>query len=305
MTAKSIRDQLTTVLASLAGCAGSRDLDLSVLLSQLGGVDPPPPLQQGAQLPAGGPAAAPPANLHMWQHPQHGLQQGQQQELQQQRPWCEECGRSYSTVGNLKQHVANVHGRGEWVACGVCAKTFKTRQYLQSHLLQQHGIRQRPAPLLPPCPQPLDPSHHMLPHESPSSSAQTSPFSPAYRPYHNQPSLCPTLPQSSGLAIYNNNNNNPAHPALEITHIQHNGHAPQYGQASSSFHNAMPNALNPPPGPAPPQPDSSGQAASPPPPPPAPPALPANQAQSVKQERFSFHTTQIKQEVSNDNYYTI
>ncbi|ROT73530.1 Protein abrupt [Penaeus vannamei] len=154
------------------GCAGSRDLDLSVLLSQLGGVDPPPPLQQGAQLPAGGPAAAPPANLHI-----------------------------YSTVGNLKQHVANVHGRGEWVACGVCAKTFKTRQYLQSHLLQQHGIRQRPAPLLPPCPQPLDPSHHMLPHESPSSSAQTSPFSPAYRPYHNQPPCAPPCPIRAGLLL--------------------------------------------------------------------------------------------------------
>ncbi|XP_045609803.2 protein abrupt isoform X2 [Procambarus clarkii] len=280
------------------GCTGSRDLDLSVLMSQLGGVDHSAPTQQGSQVSPGSASSssAGPSTVQLWQHSQQTQQQQQQQEQQQQqqqqqhqqpRPWCEACGRSYSTVGNLKQHVANVHGRGEWVVCGVCGKTFKTRQYLQSHLLQQHGIRQRPTPLLP-CPQPLtDPAHPMLPHESPSSSAQTPPFSPAHRSFQNHSSINPSLPQTSGSSSFPN----PGQSSEFVT-ASLNGHAhlPHFGQ-SSSYPQAPP--PNPAHRPAPPQPDSSGQAASPPP-------------QPIKQEGFpGFQTTQIKQEIPNDNYYTI
>lgn len=295
-----MRDQLTTVLTSLAGCTGSRDLDLSVLMSQLGALDPPAPHQQGIQLspaPASTSSKGGAGPLQLWQHPQqHSAQQQDPQQQQQQiRPWCETCGRSYSTVGNLKQHVANVHGRGEWVTCGVCGKTFKTRQYLQSHLLQQHGIRQRPTPLLP---GPSHPSHHdptqlPFPHESPSSSAQASTFSPVNRPFQSQTSAVnPSLPQPSVPAAFNNT----IQSATDFANTTLNGHAhlPTFNQSSSSTSTSYSTSQNRNPnsalGPAPPQPDSSGQAASPPP-------------QQVKQERFNGFN--IKQEISHDNYYAI
>ncbi|XP_042237093.1 protein abrupt-like [Homarus americanus] len=276
------------------GCTGSRDLDLSVLMSQLGGGDPPAPHQQGIQLSPGATSSctAGPSTMQLWQQSQHNQQQQQDQQQQQSRPWCEACGRSYSTVGNLKQHVANVHGRGEWVVCGVCGKTFKTRQYLQSHLLQQHGIRQRPTPLLPPsCPQSADPALNMLHHESPSSSAQTPPFSPAHRSFHNHSSINQSLPQTSVPTTFTN----PGQSSSEFATASLNGHVhhPHFGQSSSSYPQAPPLNPNPAIGPTLPQPDSSGQAASPPP-------------QPIKQEGFTgFQTTQIKQEISSENYYTI
>lgn len=297
-----MRDQLTTVLTSLAGCTGSRDLDLSVLMSQLGALDPPAPHQQGLQI-SPGPASTSSKGgagpLQLWQHCSSQQlptqQQDQQQQQQQVRPWCETCGRSYSTVGNLKQHVANVHGRGEWVTCGVCGKTFKTRQYLQSHLLQQHGIRQRPTPLLPgPGPSHHDPTQLPFPHESPSSSAQASTFSPTNRPFQSQTSTVnPSLPQPSVPAVFNNT----IQSATDFANTTLNGHAhlPTFNQSSSStsYSTSQPRNPNSALGPAPPQPDSSGQAASPPP-------------QQVKQERFnSFQATHIKQEISHDNYYAI
>lgn len=60
-----------------------------------------------------------------------------------EKPFCEECGRIYSSMSNLRQHIANVHAPGTWVQCNICGKYFKTRQYLYNHLLQTHGIRQR------------------------------------------------------------------------------------------------------------------------------------------------------------------
>ncbi|KAK6632035.1 hypothetical protein RUM44_007065 [Polyplax serrata] len=76
------------------------------------------------------------------------------------KPVCPECGKAYSNNSNLKQHLANVHASPQQLeTCQVCNKQFKTRQYLQVHLLASHGIRQRksPAPLGFP---PWDPSHH-------------------------------------------------------------------------------------------------------------------------------------------------
>ena len=74
------------------------------------------------------------------------------------KPVCPECGKAYSNNSNLKQHLANVHASPQQLeTCQVCNKQFKTRQYLQVHLLASHGIRQRksPAPLGFP---PWDPS---------------------------------------------------------------------------------------------------------------------------------------------------
>ncbi|XP_065203410.1 protein bric-a-brac 1-like isoform X2 [Planococcus citri] len=60
------------------------------------------------------------------------------------KPICKECGRVYSSISNLKQHVANVHATSPiWEPCPICGKHFKTKQYLFNHLLQTHGIRQR------------------------------------------------------------------------------------------------------------------------------------------------------------------
>ncbi|XP_020279400.1 protein abrupt-like isoform X2 [Pseudomyrmex gracilis] len=60
------------------------------------------------------------------------------------KPKCPECGKIYSNNSNLKQHIVNVHTvQTEYISCYVCSKQFKTKQYLQIHLLSMHGIRKR------------------------------------------------------------------------------------------------------------------------------------------------------------------
>ncbi|KAL6263378.1 hypothetical protein P5V15_006169 [Pogonomyrmex californicus] len=60
------------------------------------------------------------------------------------KPKCPECGKIYSNNSNLKQHIVNVHTvQTEYISCHVCSKQFKTKQYLQIHLLSMHGIRKR------------------------------------------------------------------------------------------------------------------------------------------------------------------
>lgn len=60
------------------------------------------------------------------------------------KPKCPECGKIYSNNSNLKQHIVNVHTvQTEYISCHVCNKQFKTKQYLQIHLLSMHGIRKR------------------------------------------------------------------------------------------------------------------------------------------------------------------
>jgi len=67
------------------------------------------------------------------------------------KPKCPECGKIYSNNSNLKQHIVNVHTvQTEYISCYVCNKQFKTKQYLQIHLLSMHGIRKRKSyPLYP------------------------------------------------------------------------------------------------------------------------------------------------------------
>ncbi|XP_053983345.1 broad-complex core protein isoforms 1/2/3/4/5 isoform X2 [Hylaeus anthracinus] len=79
---------------------------------------------------------------------QRRLQQQQQHQPdsinQSGKPKCPECGKIYSNNSNLKQHIVNVHTvQTEFVSCHVCNKQFKTKQYLQIHLLSMHGIRKR------------------------------------------------------------------------------------------------------------------------------------------------------------------
>ncbi|XP_031787229.1 broad-complex core protein isoforms 1/2/3/4/5 isoform X2 [Nasonia vitripennis] len=76
----------------------------------------------------------------------HPFQQHQMQDVNslQGKPKCPECGKIYSNNSNLKQHIVNVHTvQTEYISCHVCAKQFKTKQYLQIHLLSMHGIRKR------------------------------------------------------------------------------------------------------------------------------------------------------------------
>ncbi|KAK0179366.1 hypothetical protein PV327_005124 [Microctonus hyperodae] len=60
------------------------------------------------------------------------------------KPKCPECGKIYSNNSNLKQHILNVHTvQTQYISCHICQKPFKTKQYLQIHLLSMHGIRKR------------------------------------------------------------------------------------------------------------------------------------------------------------------
>lgn len=62
----------------------------------------------------------------------------------QNKPKCPECGKVYSNNSNLKQHIVNLHSTpSEIFHCHMCSKGFKTRQYMQIHMLSMHGIRQR------------------------------------------------------------------------------------------------------------------------------------------------------------------
>lgn len=75
------------------------------------------------------------------------------------RPKCPECGKIYSNNSNLKQHIVNVHTvQTQYLVCHICHKQFKTKQYLQIHLLSMHNIRKRkkyPGYLMPGAP-----AHH-------------------------------------------------------------------------------------------------------------------------------------------------
>lgn len=56
------------------------------------------------------------------------------------RVCCPECGRRYSNLSNLRQHVRLIH-RSQPVACPLCARSFKTQLYLRRHTLSQHSAR--------------------------------------------------------------------------------------------------------------------------------------------------------------------
>lgn len=103
------------------------------------------------------------------------------------KPICKECGRVYSSISNLKQHIANVHSTSpQWEPCSMCGKHFKTRQYLFNHLLQTHGIRQRG-------------NRMSLPFSVPASSAVACPPHPNSQAQpHSQPH--PHPPTSSHVA---------------------------------------------------------------------------------------------------------
>ncbi|XP_015839148.1 protein bric-a-brac 1 isoform X2 [Tribolium castaneum] len=50
---------------------------------------------------------------------------------------CEECGRVYSNLSNLRQHMKLIH-YPTYVQCPVCKKPFKTDLYLRRHVMSAH-----------------------------------------------------------------------------------------------------------------------------------------------------------------------
>lgn len=50
---------------------------------------------------------------------------------------CEECGRVYSNLSNLRQHMKLIH-YPTYVQCQICSKSFKTDLYLRRHTISCH-----------------------------------------------------------------------------------------------------------------------------------------------------------------------
>ncbi|KAK7026017.1 hypothetical protein SK128_009267 [Halocaridina rubra] len=52
---------------------------------------------------------------------------------------CPICNRIFSNKFNLKQHIINIHTKGEGVDCDVCHKKCKNKWYLRRHQVTHHG----------------------------------------------------------------------------------------------------------------------------------------------------------------------
>ncbi|RZF42692.1 hypothetical protein LSTR_LSTR001487 [Laodelphax striatellus] len=52
---------------------------------------------------------------------------------------CPECGRIYSNISNLRQHIRLIH-YPECIACPLCFKPFKNKLYLKRHLISYHEL---------------------------------------------------------------------------------------------------------------------------------------------------------------------
>jgi len=52
---------------------------------------------------------------------------------------CPECGRQYSSLSNLRQHIELIHKPG-CVLCPLCGKTFKNKLYLRRHFISFHEM---------------------------------------------------------------------------------------------------------------------------------------------------------------------
>lgn len=51
---------------------------------------------------------------------------------------CDECGKVYSNLSNLRQHMRLIHFP-TYVECNLCHKPFKTDLYLRRHAVSVHG----------------------------------------------------------------------------------------------------------------------------------------------------------------------
>jgi len=49
---------------------------------------------------------------------------------------CSSCKKHFTNVGNLNRHVKTVHGDGNTLACDLCSKKVKSKDYLARHKRQ-------------------------------------------------------------------------------------------------------------------------------------------------------------------------
>jgi len=84
------------------------------------------------------------------QHPQHPplmlSQESHPTGREQQLP-CPICNKAYSSQGNLRQHIENIHtSLNSSFACSRCDNKFKSKWYLHKHLHRAHHLRGRKEP---------------------------------------------------------------------------------------------------------------------------------------------------------------
>ncbi|KAF4517260.1 hypothetical protein B566_EDAN011645 [Ephemera danica] len=53
---------------------------------------------------------------------------------------CNMCGKVYSNLSNLRQHVNLVHTASKSVQCPLCGKFFKSDLYMRRHLICAHSV---------------------------------------------------------------------------------------------------------------------------------------------------------------------
>lgn len=68
-----------------------------------------------------------------------GVARGRSQSQSQSSRTCEDCGRTYSNLSNLRQHMRLVHFPTH-PACDICQRRFKTDLYLKRHMHNSHDV---------------------------------------------------------------------------------------------------------------------------------------------------------------------
>ncbi|XP_055530910.1 transcription factor grauzone-like [Wyeomyia smithii] len=55
---------------------------------------------------------------------------------------CPQCSRILASQGSLKHHVLTIHGEGEQFICDICARVYRTKRCLETHVKGHLGTRQ-------------------------------------------------------------------------------------------------------------------------------------------------------------------
>ncbi|XP_053683701.1 transcription factor grauzone-like [Sabethes cyaneus] len=55
---------------------------------------------------------------------------------------CPQCPRTLASQGSLKHHILTIHGEGEQFICDICARVYRTKRCLETHVKGHLGTRQ-------------------------------------------------------------------------------------------------------------------------------------------------------------------
>ncbi|KAK4876065.1 hypothetical protein RN001_012487 [Aquatica leii] len=78
------------------------------------------------------------SNFNIRENPTEGYASNDSRKLHSLDPRpCQECGRVYSNLSNLRQHMKLIHNP-TYVECHICKKPFKTDLYLKRHMISCH-----------------------------------------------------------------------------------------------------------------------------------------------------------------------